>query len=89
MRRYCDGDAVQGFGVDAVVGPFAALVTADETAVDEQLHVVRHRGLAQSEWFGEVADAGFPTVGFGVGRAPTGAWTHPARSRWCWRPTAA
>lgn len=65
MGRHCGGDAVQGFGVDAVVGPFAALVAADEATVDEQFHVMRHRGLAQAEWFGEVADAGFSTIGGG------------------------
>ena len=55
MGRHCGSDAVQGFGIHAVVGPFAALVSADEAAVDEQLHVMGHRGLAQAEWFGEVA----------------------------------
>ena len=63
--RHGGGDAVQRFGVDPVVRPLSALLATDETAVDEQLHMVGHRGLAQAERFGEVADAGFATVGCG------------------------
>ena len=62
LCRYCGGDAVEGVGIYAVIGPFAALVAADEAAVDEQLHMVRDGGLAQSQWFGQVADTGFSTV---------------------------
>src|SRR5690606_3024972 len=47
MCRYCGGDTVEGFGIHAVVGPFAALVAADQAPVDQQLHVMRHRGLGQ------------------------------------------
>lgn len=50
---------------NAVVGPLAALVTADQAGVREQPHAVGDGRLGQSDWFGEVADASFAVVAGG------------------------
>lgn len=54
---------VESLRVEAVVGPLPALIAANQSAINQQFHVMGHGGLAQSERFGEVADARFAAVG--------------------------
>jgi hypothetical protein len=51
-------DPVEGAGHELEVCPGAALAPREESGRGEDLEVMRHGGLAQADWFDEVADAG-------------------------------
>src|SRR4051812_18968205 len=50
-------EVVEGTGGESVVREVPAPLPLEQPRVVEQLEVVRHGGLLEAEWLGEVADA--------------------------------
>lgn len=61
----------EGCRDDGVVRPLSALLPGQETSLDELLHVVAHRWLADAEFLGEVTGTNcFAPLGGHVGQQP-------------------
>lgn len=54
---------LQGAGDEGVIRPRTALFTVQQAGINQDLEVVRHRGLAQVKRLGEVANTGLPGAG--------------------------